>query len=114
PSRRAGERETHPEHPRPSRRRPTPAGGPRHSRPHGLEATPARFDRIGGGPRRPLLQPRRLSGGHGMTAAGWVLAASEPTGGSFVSFDVPGWVWVAFVAGIAVLLFADLLIVHRK
>jgi tellurite resistance protein TerC len=45
---------------------------------------------------------------------GWILAAVEPGGAQFVSFDVPGWVWVAFVAGIAVLLFADLLIVHRK
>lgn len=49
-----------------------------------------------------------------MTTAGWILAAAESGGGNFVSFDVPGWVWVAFVGGIAVLLMADLLIVHRK
>lgn len=47
-------------------------------------------------------------------STGWILAATESGGGNFVSFDVPGWVWVAFVAGIAVLLMADLLIVHRK
>ncbi|HVR33501.1 MAG TPA: TerC family protein [Acidimicrobiia bacterium] len=42
-----------------------------------------------------------------------LFAAESPTT-SFASFDVPGWVWMAFVAGVAVLLFADLLIVHRK
>ncbi|HSJ35105.1 MAG TPA: TerC family protein [Acidimicrobiia bacterium] len=47
-------------------------------------------------------------------STGWIVAATESGGGNFVSFDVPGWVWVAFVAGIAVLLMADLLIVHRK
>jgi tellurite resistance protein TerC len=40
--------------------------------------------------------------------------AAETTQTNFASFDVPGWVWVAFVSGIATLLFADLLIVHRK
>ena len=42
------------------------------------------------------------------------LFAAESPATSFASFDVPGWVWVAFVAGVAALLFADLLIVHRK
>ncbi|MEX2279972.1 MAG: TerC family protein [Acidimicrobiia bacterium] len=42
-----------------------------------------------------------------------VFAAESPAT-RFASFDVPGWVWLALVTGIAVLLFADLLIVHRK
>ncbi len=41
-----------------------------------------------------------------------MLAATKPD--DFVSIDVPAWAWVALVAGIAVLLLADLLIVHRK
>ena len=41
-----------------------------------------------------------------------MIAATE--GGTFVSLDVPSWAWAALVAGIAVLLLADLLIVHRK
>ena len=41
-----------------------------------------------------------------------MIAATE--GGTFVSLDVPSWAWGALVAGIAVLLLADLLIVHRK
>lgn len=40
--------------------------------------------------------------------------AVETAQADFASFDVAGWVWVALVVGIAVLLFADLLIVHRK
>ncbi|CAN5746464.1 TerC family protein [soil metagenome] len=40
--------------------------------------------------------------------------AVETAQADFASFDVPGWVWLALVVGIAVLLFADLLIVHRK
>ncbi len=44
---------------------------------------------------------------------GQVLAV-ETAQADFASFDVPGWVWAALVVGIAVLLFADLLIVHRK
>ncbi len=40
--------------------------------------------------------------------------AVEPTGASFVRFDVPGWVWAVFVVVVAALLFGDLLIVHRK
>lgn len=40
--------------------------------------------------------------------------AVESAQADFASFDVAGWVWVALVVGIAVLLFADLLIVHRK
>jgi len=34
--------------------------------------------------------------------------------GDFVSLDVPAWAWVALVAGIALLLLGDLLIVHRR
>ena len=41
-----------------------------------------------------------------------MIAATE--GGTFVSLDVPTWAWGALVAGIAVLLLADLLIVHRR
>ncbi|MGH9265825.1 MAG: TerC family protein [Acidimicrobiales bacterium] len=36
------------------------------------------------------------------------------TAGNFVSLNIPLWAWGALVAGIAVLLLADLLIVHRK
>ncbi len=43
-----------------------------------------------------------------------VFAAAEPGGQTFVSFDVPFWVWVAFVAVVAVLLVGDLLLVHRR
>ena len=42
------------------------------------------------------------------------LAAAEEGRPTFAQFDVPGWVWVAFLAFVALLLFADLLIVHRK
>ncbi|MFW6089719.1 MAG: TerC family protein [Gemmatimonadota bacterium] len=45
------------------------------------------------------------------------LAAAETalqSGPVYSSFDVPGWVWVAFFAGITVLLFFDLLVVHRR
>ncbi|MEX1043067.1 MAG: TerC family protein [Acidimicrobiia bacterium] len=40
--------------------------------------------------------------------------AAESSAAQFADFDVPGWAWIALVTGIAVLLFADLLIVHRK
>jgi tellurite resistance protein TerC len=42
------------------------------------------------------------------------ILAVESAQTKFASFDVPGWVWVALIAGIVILLFADLLIVHRK
>jgi tellurite resistance protein TerC len=42
-----------------------------------------------------------------------LLAASGSSDHNFVSFDVPLWVWGAFVAFIAILLVADLLLVHR-
>jgi tellurite resistance protein TerC len=42
-----------------------------------------------------------------------VLAAGSGGSEDFASFTVPLWVWGALVAGIAVLLVADLLIVHR-
>ncbi len=41
-----------------------------------------------------------------------LLAATNTA--DFVSLDVPAWAWVALVAGIAVLLLGDLLIVHRR
>jgi len=40
--------------------------------------------------------------------------AVESAPSKFASFDVPAWAWVALVAAIVILLFADLLIVHRK
>ena len=44
-----------------------------------------------------------------------LLATAVPEGGhTFAEFDVPFWVWAAFVGFICLLLFADLLIVHRK
>jgi tellurite resistance protein TerC len=44
-----------------------------------------------------------------------LLAVSEtPGGGTFASFDVPGWVWVAFGGFVALLLLIDVLLVHRK
>ena len=42
-----------------------------------------------------------------------VLAATENSRANFASFDVPLWVWVAFIAAITVMLVADLLLVHR-
>jgi tellurite resistance protein TerC len=48
----------------------------------------------------------------GPRAVDWYAAESASV--DFASFEVPLWAWAAFVAGIAVLLFADLLIVHRK
>jgi tellurite resistance protein TerC len=41
-----------------------------------------------------------------------LLAATNAA--DFVSLDVPAWAWAALVAGIAVLLLGDLLIVHRR
>jgi tellurite resistance protein TerC len=43
-----------------------------------------------------------------------LLLATDGGQPTFASFDVPLWVWVAFVAFVCLLLFADLLIVHRK
>ena len=40
--------------------------------------------------------------------------AAESTSTNFATFDVPTWVWVTLLAVITVLLFGDLLIVHRK
>ena len=47
-----------------------------------------------------------------MTGSG--LLASVSSGGNFVSIDVPLWAWFALVGAISLLLFADLLIVHRR
>ncbi|HVM40504.1 MAG TPA: TerC family protein [Acidimicrobiia bacterium] len=47
-----------------------------------------------------------------MTA--FLLAAESSTRSKFAQFDVPMWVWLAFVGFVAFLLLADLLLVHRK
>jgi tellurite resistance protein TerC len=47
-----------------------------------------------------------------MSSAFQVLAATEAPH-RFVSIDVPFWAWVALIGGITVLLFLDLLLVHR-
>jgi tellurite resistance protein TerC len=43
-----------------------------------------------------------------------MMLAATGEGGNFVELNVPAWAWGALIAGIAVLLLADLLIVHRK
>ncbi|MDZ7673946.1 MAG: TerC family protein [Acidimicrobiales bacterium] len=43
----------------------------------------------------------------------YTLAAESGANSDFVSFDVPLWVWAAFAALVAVLLFADLLLIHK-
>jgi len=42
-----------------------------------------------------------------------LLAAAAENPGRFASFDVPMWVWAAFVGLVVVLLVGDLLLVHR-
>jgi tellurite resistance protein TerC len=43
-----------------------------------------------------------------------MMLAATGEGGTFVELNVPAWAWGALLAGIAVLLLADLLIVHRR
>ena len=52
-----------------------------------------------------------VSGASPTLAAAASILQSRPI---YSSFDVPAWVWLAFLAGIAILLFLDLLVVHRK
>ena len=43
------------------------------------------------------------------------LATAEPAATEALRrFDVPGWLWVAFIAGVIVLLLLDLLVFHRE
>src|SRR5215208_1001464 len=42
-----------------------------------------------------------------------LLLAAEDASENFATFTVPVWIWAAFVALVAVLLIADLLLVHR-
>src|SRR5215212_10881126 len=46
--------------------------------------------------------------------ASLVLAATAEAEDHFVDFDVPPWVWAAFLGGVATLLVVDLLLVHRE
>jgi tellurite resistance protein TerC len=43
-----------------------------------------------------------------------LLVAAEDASESFAAFDVPLWIWGAFIALVAALLIADLLLVHRR
>jgi tellurite resistance protein TerC len=43
-----------------------------------------------------------------------MMLAATGEGATFVELDVPPWAWGALLAGIAILLLADLLIVHRR
>jgi tellurite resistance protein TerC len=43
-----------------------------------------------------------------------VLASEASSNENFASFDVPVWMWVAFIAFVSVLLVGDLLLVHRR
>ena len=43
-----------------------------------------------------------------------LVLAAEGASKQFVEFDTPAWVWIAFVALVAALLIADLLLVHRS
>jgi tellurite resistance protein TerC len=43
-----------------------------------------------------------------------LLAAAESPRTQFASFDVPAWVWIAFLVAITVMLVVDLMLVHRN
>lgn len=43
-----------------------------------------------------------------------LLAAGEESSSALRRFDVPGWLWVAFLVGVAALLLLDLLVLHRE
>ncbi len=43
-----------------------------------------------------------------------VLSAAEASSDSLRRFDVPGWLWVAFLVGVMGLLLIDLLVLHRE
>lgn len=50
-----------------------------------------------------------------MTASLALLAAESPTNAPVLTrFDVPGWLWIAFLAGMVVMLLVDLLVLHRE
>ncbi len=42
------------------------------------------------------------------------LLAAEASTGALRRFDVPGWLWVAFLVGVALLLLLDLFVFHRE
>lgn len=41
------------------------------------------------------------------------LLAAEASGSELVRFDVPGWLWPTFLAGVVAMLLVDLLVLHR-
>ncbi|HEX9643932.1 MAG TPA: TerC family protein [Acidimicrobiia bacterium] len=43
-----------------------------------------------------------------------VVAAESSSSGALHRFDVPGWLWIAFLAGMVVMLLVDLLVLHRE
>src|SRR5665811_2196343 len=50
-----------------------------------------------------------------MTAPLVLLAAESSTDAPVLTrFDVPGWLWIAFLAGMVVMLLVDLLVLHRE
>ena len=49
-----------------------------------------------------------------MTAAPHLVFAAEASTGALQRYDVPGWLWIAFLVGVVVLLLVDLLVLHRE
>src|SRR4029450_5560501 len=43
-----------------------------------------------------------------------MLAATTEAATNYAEFDVPAWVWVAFLAGFSTLLLIDVLVIHRE
>src|SRR4029450_3153455 len=43
-----------------------------------------------------------------------MLAATTEAATNYAEFDVPAWVWVAFLAGFSNLLLIDVLVIHRE
>jgi len=43
-----------------------------------------------------------------------IIAAESSSSGALRRFDVPGWLWVAFLVGVAALLLLDLFVLHRE